>query len=193
MGLTALDMIVLIGVAAAALLGLKRGFVTEVLSLFAWVAIVAMLKLFHVPLAAMLSRSIGTVSGAAVAAFAIIAGVTYLGGRLVATAIGNRTRTSVLGPVDRALGFGFGALKGLILASLAFLLTTLVIDTVGGGPSRRPAWMTASRTYPLLNATSASIADFVDRRRRGLPVFGSRTPSAAHPAATTAGNESDPS
>jgi membrane protein required for colicin V production len=174
MNLTALDIIVLLAVAGSAILGLMRGFVTEVLSLFAWIAIVAILKLFHVPLAAMLSPLIGTVSGAAVAAFALIAGVTYIGGRLVANAIGKRTRTSVLGPVDRALGFGFGALKGLILASLAFLLATLVIDVTGGGPSRRPSWMTASRTYPLLNATSASIADFVDRRRRGLPVFGAR-------------------
>jgi len=174
MALTSLDVIVLLLVAGAALLGLKRGFVTEVLSLFAWVAIVAALKLFHIALAAKLTGVVGTVSGAAVAAFAIIVGVTYLGGKMVANAIGARTRTSVLGPVDRALGFGFGALKGLILASLGFLLVALVVDTVGGGPSRRPVWMTQSRTYPLLNATSAGIADFVDRRRRGLPVFGSR-------------------
>lgn len=174
MGLTALDIIVLIAVTGAALLGLKRGFVTEVLSLFAWVAIVAMLKLFHVALAAKLSGTIGTPSGAAVAAFAIIAGGTYIGGKLVANAIGKRTRTSVLGPVDRALGFGFGALKGLILASLGFLLAALLVDTARGGPARRPEWMTHSRTYPLLNATSAGIADFVDRRRRGLPVFGAR-------------------
>ena len=176
MGLTALDMIVLLAVAGAALLGLKRGFVTEVLSLFAWVAMVAALKLFHVPLAAALAPLAGTVSGGAVLAFAVIAGITYVGGRLVANAIGKRTRTSVLGPVDRALGFGFGALKGLILASLGFLLATLVVDTARGGPSRRPDWMVSSRTYPLLNATSASIADFVDRRRRGLPVFGARVP-----------------
>jgi membrane protein required for colicin V production len=117
------------------------------------------------------------VSGAAVLAFAIITGVTYIGGRLVANAIGARTRTSILGPVDRALGFGFGALKGLILASLVFLLATLVLDTMSGGASRRPEWMTKSRTYPLLNATSASIADFVDRRRRGKPVFGAHTPA----------------
>ena len=174
MGLTALDIIVLLTVAGAALVGLRRGFVTEVLSLFAWVAIVAALKLFHVPLAQVLTGVVGTVSGAAVLAFAVIAGVCYLGGRLVANAIGARTRTSILGPLDRALGFGFGALKGLILASLVFLLAALVLDTVGGGPSRRPPWMTGSRTYPLLNATSASIADFVDRRRHGQPVFGSR-------------------
>ncbi len=43
---------------------------------------------------------------------------------------------------------------------------------MGGGPKQRPEWVTDSRTYPLLNATSASIADFVDRRRKGQPVFG---------------------
>lgn len=174
MGLTALDIIVLLLVGGAALLGARRGFVAEVLSMFAWVAIVAMLKLFHVALAAKLAGTIGTASGAAVAAFAIIAGGTYLGGKLVANAIGKRTRTSILGPVDRALGFGFGALKGLILASLAFLLAALLVDTARGGPAQRPDWMTQSKSYNLLNATSAGIADFVDRRRRGLPVFGSR-------------------
>ncbi|KQM72070.1 CvpA family protein [Sphingomonas sp. Leaf20] len=178
MNLSALDVIVLLAVAGSAVLGLLRGFVTEVLSMFAWVAMVAMLKLFHIPVAAALTPLVGTVSGAAVLAFAIITGLTYIGGRLVANAIGARTRTSILGPVDRALGFGFGALKGLILASLVFLLATLVIDTMGGGPARRPSWMTGSRTYPLLNATSASIADFVDRRRRGKPVFGARTPAS---------------
>ena len=188
MALTALDIIVLIAVAGSALLGLKRGFVTEVLSLFAWIAIVAMLKLFHVALAAKLSAVVGTPAGAAVAAFALIAGGTYVGGKLVANAIGKRTRTSVLGPVDRALGLGFGALKGLILASLGFLLAALLVDTARGGPSRRPEWMTASRTYPLLNATSAGIADFVDRRRRGLPVFGSR--QSLDPSGPGAGNMS---
>lgn len=172
MGLTALDIVVLLAVGGAALFGLVRGFVTEVLSLFAWVAIVFALKLFHTPFAHMLAGSVGTVTGAAVLAFAIISGVTYFGGRMIARAIGARTRDSILGPVDRALGFGFGALKGLILASLGFLLVVLLTDTVHGGRSHRPDWLTKSRTYPLLNATSASIADFVDRRRKGQPVFG---------------------
>lgn len=180
MGLTALDIIVLLAVLGSAALGFKRGFVTEVLSLFAWIAVVAGLKLFHIALAQGLTGVVGTASGAAVLAFALIVGVTYFGGRMVARAIGARTRESILGPVDRALGFGFGALKGLILVSLLFLLAALVVDTTGGGPARRPAWMVDSRTYPLLNATSAGIGDFVDRRRRGQPVFGVR-PAAAMP------------
>lgn len=174
MALTALDMVVLLGVAGAALLGLARGFVAEVLSLFAWVATVFVLKLFHAPATKALVGVVGTVSGAAVLAFALLTGLTWFGGRMVANAIGRRTRTSVLGPVDRALGFGFGALKGVILASLAFMVVALVVDFTRGGPTRRPEWMTRSRAYPLLNATSAGIADMLDRRRHGEPVFGAR-------------------
>lgn len=172
MGLTALDILVLITVGGAAITGLMRGFVTEVLSLMAWIFVVFALKLLHTPLTATLTETVGTAAGAATLAFVVIGGITWFGGRLVANAIGARTRSSILGPVDRGLGFGFGALKGLILASLGFLLVVLVIDTLGGGPTRRPDWIKTSRTYPLLNATSASIADFVDRRRKGQPVFG---------------------
>lgn len=174
MKFAALDILVFLAIGGAALLGLMRGFVTEVLSLFAWVAIVFALKLFHAPLTQLLTGVVGTTAGAAVLAFAILAGVTYFGGRAVAGAIGARTRDSILGPVDRALGFGFGALKGLILTSLAFLLIVLMTDTVRGGPSHRPEWLTSAQVYPLLNQTSAGIADFVDRRRKGLPVFGPR-------------------
>ena len=174
MGLTALDIIVLLTIAGAAALGVKRGFVAEVLSLFAWVASVFALKLFHAPLTKMLAGTIGTVAGAAVLAFVVITAVTWFGGRLVANAIGQRTRTGVLGPVDRALGFGFGALKGVILASLGFMVAALVVDTAQGGRAHRPGWMTQSRTYTLLDATSAGVADLLDRRRRGEPLWGER-------------------
>lgn len=172
MALTALDICVLLLVGVAAIMGVLRGFVAEVLSLFAWVAAVVVVKLFHVPATQLLTGVIGTVSGAAVLALALLTGGTWFLGRMVANALGKRTRTSILGPVDRALGFGFGVLKGLILASLAFMLVALVVDFTRGGPTHRPDWMTRSRTYSLLNATSAGIADMLDRRRRGEPVFG---------------------
>jgi membrane protein required for colicin V production len=170
--LTGLDMVVLLVIGGAAVLGFMRGFVTEVLALLAWLLVVLMLKLFHTPLAAALATMVGTAQGGAVLAFAVLAGGTYFAGRVLARTLGSRMRESFLGPVDRALGLGFGALKGLILVSIAFLMLALVFDTVGGGPSRRPAWIVGSTTYPLLNATSAGIADFVDRRRKGQPVFG---------------------
>lgn len=184
MTLSGLDIIVLLAIGGAGVLGFMRGFVTEVLALLAWVLVVLAIKLFHAPLAEILSGVVGTVQGASVLAFALLSGATYLGGRLVANAIGSRTRDSFLGPIDRALGLGFGALKGLILVSVGFLLLMLVLDTMRGGPSRRPEWITSSTTYPLLNATSASVADVVDRRRKGLPVFGEDEGNATANAAT---------
>lgn len=168
-GLTALDVCVLLLIFGGATLGLIRGFVTEILSLFAWAASVVALKLFHGPLADLLSHVVGTKGGASVLAFVLIFVVVYIGGKLVAGSLGRRTRSSVLGPLDRALGFGFGGIKGLIIATLAYLLINLGYDTVYGTQSERPEWMRTSRTHPLLNATGRAVVDWVaEHRKTGL-------------------------
>lgn len=163
--MTALDIIVLILVGGAAMLGYARGFTTEALSLIAWIAAVIAVRLFHAPATDYLLEPVGTAGGAAVLALALVFGVTFLIGRLTASAIGRRMRQSALGAVDRMLGIGFGALKGLLIAAVIFLLASLVYDTVFGGRSQRPDWMTESRTYPLLDATSRALVDFVAARR----------------------------
>lgn len=163
--LTALDIIVLLLVGGGLVLGVVRGFVTELLSLFAWVAAVIGLKLFFDPVEALLFGMVGTESGAAVLAFALVFGIIYILGKIVARRAGAATRTSVVGPVDRVLGGGFGALKGLIGATLLFLGANLVYDTMWGQVAKRPDWMMQSRTYPLLHASGRAIVDFVEARR----------------------------
>ncbi len=71
----------------------------------------------------------------------------------------------MLGPFDRVLGAGFGLLKGLLGATLFFLLANLATDMVWGPQSDRPAWMLQSRTYPLLNSSGRAIVDWVEARR----------------------------
>lgn len=163
--MTGLDIFVLLLVGALAARGFTRGFTTEALTLAAWVAAIVAVKLLHDPLAYALTDTVGTASGAAVLAFALIFGITFMAGRLIANRFGAATRSSVLGSFDRVLGLGFGALKGLIGASLLFLGASLVYNTFYGGHSERPEWMTASRTYPLLNATSRALVDYVGRRQ----------------------------
>lgn len=165
MALTTLDIVVLLLVGGGALLGGWRGFVTEMLSLFAWVAAIMAVKVAHAPVARLLAERIATPTAAAVMAFLLVFGVVFVAGRMVAGSLGRRTRQSVLGPLDRLLGLGFGALKGLIGATLLFLLANLVTDTFYGGASARPEWMLESRTFPLLNASSRAIVDFVAMRR----------------------------
>jgi membrane protein required for colicin V production len=163
--MTALDIFVILVVGGAALVGFVRGFAHEVLALLAWIVGIVALKLFHDPLAARLAGSVGTAAGAAVLAFALLFVPTYIGVKLFAKAVGGRTRRSVLGPVDRVLGGGFGMVKGLLGATLVFLLANLATDMVYGGQADRPAWMTRSRTFPLLNASGRAVVDWVKQRQ----------------------------
>jgi membrane protein required for colicin V production len=163
--MTALDIFVILVVGGAALVGFVRGFAHEVLALLAWIVAIVALKLFHTPLSARLVDSVGTEAGAAVLAFALLFVPTYIAVKLFAKAVGGRTRRSVLGPVDRVLGGGFGMVKGLLGATLFFLLANLATDMVYGGDAQRPAWMTKSRTYPLLNASGRGVVDWVEQRQ----------------------------
>ena len=163
--MTALDIFVILVVGGAALIGFVRGFAHEVLALFAWIVAIVALKLFHEPLGARLVDSVGTEAGAAVLAFALLFVPTYIAVKLFAKAVGGRTRRSVLGPVDRILGGGFGMVKGLLGATLIFLLANLATDMVYGGNAARPQWMTRSQTYPLLNASGRAVVDWVEERQ----------------------------
>ncbi len=164
-GLTALDVMLLLSVGAGAAFGLMRGFVIEVFSLAAWIAGIFAVRLFQAPVAALLTGPVGTTGGAAILAVAVVFGTAFIAVRLAGGGLGRRLRGTVLGPVDRVLGLGFGALKGLIAATLAFLLMALVHDTISNAKEARPEWMTKSRSWPLLRASSGALMAFVETRR----------------------------
>lgn len=163
--MTALDIIVLFLIGSGAVFGFMRGFVQEALSLIAWLLIIAAVRIFHGPATAALSEAVGTESGAAVLAFLAIVIVIFALGKWISNSIGKKSRKSVLGPIDRVLGFGFGMLKGLIFATLIFLLLVMGYETLFGAKEPRPEWMTGSRTYPLLNASGNAMSEFVREQR----------------------------
>src|SRR3954454_10856761 len=175
--MTALDVFVFLVLIGGAAVGFVRGFVHEVISLFAWVVAIATLKLFHSQLWAGLENSFHTSPAAgAVLAFALLFVPSFVLVKLLARSLGGRTRRhTVLGPFDRTLGGGFGLLKGLLGATLFFLLANLATDMVYGPKADRPEWMTKSRTFPLLNASGRSIVDWVEARRRKPRPVGAAT------------------
>ncbi len=165
--MSALDVFVFLLLIGGAAVGFVRGFVHEVISLLAWIVAIALLKLFHTQLWTGLTGTFGsTPAAAAVIAFALLFIPGFLIVKLLARSIGGKTRRSpVIGPIDRILGSGFGLLKGLLGATLFFLLANLATDMVYGPQAERPGWMTKSRTYPLLNASGRGIVDWVEARR----------------------------
>jgi membrane protein required for colicin V production len=167
--MTALDIFVLLLLGGGALVGFVRGFVHEVLALAAWLAAVIALKLFHAPVTSAVAGLASGPASAAVIAFAILFVPTYFLVRVLAQRAGHASRRSILGPVDRFLGGGFGMLKGLVGATLVFLLANMATDMTYGPTAERPAWMTRSRTFPLLNASGRAIVDMVDSYRHSAP------------------------
>ena len=163
--MTGFDIAVLLIVGLGAITGFMRGFVQEVVALFAWVFALFAIRFLHTPLASFFEPEIGTSSGAAVLAFALLLLVPYAVVKLLARWMGTRSRQSVLGPIDRVLGFGFGGVKGMIIVTLAFSIIVLGYDTVWG-IGGRPLWITQARTYPFINASSEALVTMIAERRQ---------------------------
>ena len=165
--MTVFDIIVLLIVGAAAIGGFMRGFVQEVLSLVGWALAVFAIRFLHTDLTAVLYGYIGTPSTAAVLAFVLLLLIPYAAMKLIASMAGRSTRNSVLGPIDRVLGFGFGGVKGVIIVVMAFSVLVLGYDTVWG-PAGRPTWMTTARTYSFVNAAADAMVDLINERQKYL-------------------------
>ena len=176
--LTAFDIVVGIIVVLAALAGLARGFVGEIVSLLAWVAGIAAVRFFYTPVKAVAARLTGTESGGAILALVAVFLIAFIAVRVIGGKLSSGTKASIIGPVDRLLGLGFGAVKGVLGAALLFLLVNMAFDTIDPGePS--PDWIATARTAPTLAMVSKALVDFVEEHRRLAPdIAGADDPHA---------------
>ena len=169
MGFTALDIIVIFLVGGGLVFGWLRGFVAEVLSLFAWFLAILALRTLHGPVTQALEGPIGTSSGAAVLAFILIFGLVFVGGKFISRRVGGRVRNSIIGPLDRVLGAALGGLKGLIGATILFMILNIVYSfSFLGGGGGRPGWMTGAASYGLLKSTSGTMTGLVEAQQNAM-------------------------
>ena len=166
--MTGFDIAVLIMLGLGAITGFMRGFVQVVFALAAWVLALVAIKNLHTPLTVALGPFVGTGSGSAVLAFALLLLIPYAIVKLLSSKLGEASRNSVLGPIDRLLGFGFGAVKGMVIVVMAFSVLVLGYDTIWGAGGR-PDWIKFSRSYPFVNAGSEYLVSMIsDRRKEAL-------------------------
>ena len=164
--MTGFDIAVLVLVGFSAIAGFMRGFVQEMFALAAWVVSLAAIHYFHSPLTEKLVPVTGDRLGSAsVLAFAVLLLVPYLLIKGLSHRLGAASRDSFLGPIDRVIGFGFGTIKGSMIAVLAFSILVLGYDTVWG-IGGRPNWITQARTYPFINSASESLVKMIGERRQ---------------------------
>ena len=161
------DILVLVIVGVAAVGGFMRGLVQQMLSLAAWFLGVFAIHYLHSPLYESLRDWIGSGTPVAILAFVLLLLIPYAAMKLIAGRAGETSRASFLGPIDRVLGFGFGAIKGAIVVVVAFSVLVLGYDSVWG-VAGRPNWITSARTYPLVNAGADSLVQMIEDRRAKL-------------------------
>ena len=157
---TGFDYVVLTIIALFAIGGLMRGLTQEAFSLAGWLGAAVVVRLFHEEATVWLAPRVGGEASGAIIAFLLLFFGTLILGRILATTIGGATRRSAIGPIDRVLGLGFGAVKGIILSSVLFLLTQF--GTGLFDPDRTPPdWLTQSRSAPLLALSANAMVGWV--------------------------------
>ncbi len=116
--------------AVSCLIGLKRGFVREALSLLCWVAAFVVAMMFHQPLSVLLSEAITTPSIRQMVAFGGLFAATLIVGALVNYLIGELVRITGLSGTDRLFGMVFGLARGgvVVLAILLLVPPLIPVD-----------------------------------------------------------------
>jgi membrane protein required for colicin V production len=184
------------GVAAIVLisgvLAYSRGFTRELFAIAGWI-IAAIVAFFLAPVLDPLIREAPVVGPflarscvvSVIAAFTIVVAFALLVLSVFNPLISGLVLDSVLGPIDRMLGFVFGVLRGLVLIAIAFLIYT----NLSGVQAWAPLDNAASRTLFEESATlleqslPESIPSWLSDRIDGLMVNCSdERPAATSPA-----------
>lgn len=153
-----LDLVVLVVMLLSALLAMVRGFTREVLAITAWVVAIAAALYFKDDLAPWIAEHVtfGPDWLPMVIAGTVVFLVTLIVVSLVTIKIADLVLDSQIGPVDRSLGFLFGAARGFLLAVIAFIFFNYFVSL-----EQQPDWATEARSRPILEASSKNLQDML--------------------------------
>ncbi len=153
MDITGFDMAVIGLVLISAIISFARGFVSELLTVAAFIA-AALAALWGAP--PLWEAAEGMIQPAWVAKAVIVFGVfmvVYIGVTMVTGSVTNMLhRNDQVGFFDRFLGLAFGVGRGVLVAALLLLIYNMAIPQ-----DKHPGWLTEARTYPLVNKTASAI------------------------------------
>lgn len=143
---TAVDVGVAVLVLISAILATARGFTREVLSLATWAgaaAIAAYMYFYHSDIAARYFSEPLVATGVTVIGTFLVALIVL---HLLTMWIGDLVVDSRVGPLDRTLGFVFGAARGILICVVAAVFANFLIG------AQDPMLRDSKSFPPLLNA-----------------------------------------
>ncbi len=182
MPFTLLDGILIFVVLVSAVLAMIRGFTREVFSIGSWVAAAAVTYFFWDDVLPYTQRYVEDERVALGITVAGIFFITLLVVSLITMRISDFVLDSRAGPLDRTLGFLFGAARGLILVVIAVLFLNFFM-----APDRQPVWIAEAKSKPWLDTLGSDLmnrlpddpeAEIMERIQGAAPQQAGAPPSA---------------
>ncbi len=170
---TGVDVGVAVLVLISAILATARGFTREILSLATWAgsaAIAAYMYFYHQDIAAKYIDNPLVATGVTVIGTFLVALIIL---HLLTMWIGDLVVDSRVGPLDRTLGFVFGAARGILICIVAavfanFLLAPKLPDMVANAKSYPPLLSAGDYLITLLpDDLEKQFTDFLQKRNQG--------------------------
>ncbi|MGD9656975.1 MAG: CvpA family protein [Methylocystis sp.] len=151
-----LDLAVIIVVLVSGMLALLRGFTREVLAILSWVAAAAAAYFFYPLALPYLKPYISKDELALLAAAASVFLVALIAVSLVTVKLSDIILDSKVGALDRTLGFVFGAVRGALIAVVAFVFYSWLVPE-----ANQPQWIKDARAKPFLAAGGEKLREML--------------------------------
>jgi membrane protein required for colicin V production len=155
MPITLLDGILVGFTLVSAMLAMVRGFSREILSIASWAAAAAAAFFLYPKVVPYLQPYIDNDKIQMAAAAGIVFVVALIVVTLITMRIADFIIDSRVGALDRALGFLYGAARGILVVAVGLLFFDWL---VGAHP---PAWITEAKSRPYLEAIGAKLQSFL--------------------------------
>lgn len=175
LSITTVDVLVAIVVLASAGYAVWRGLIRETLSVFSWVASGYLMLLFGPAFAGVLENAIESPWVRYPVAYVAIFLSVFIPLSYLAHNVRETVHRTPIGPVDRVLGFFYGAGRGLVVVAAVYLVFTTLVPL-----REQPAWLTEARLYPVVHNTGEVLLSLLpDQGEPSLAEMGIAVPARA--------------
>jgi membrane protein required for colicin V production len=166
--LTLFDIVAGLLVLASAMIGFSRGAVREVVTLVSF-TLAAMAAVFLLPISHPIAHALVQPAWASkIVAIAVIFVVAYIALRIAGASLAAALhRQATLGALDRTLGFGLGAGRGLVALGVFCLVFGAVTPRF-----LQPPWIVGGPLYGVGRASGALIASLAPSGLKAVGGFG---------------------
>lgn len=187
MPITLLDGIVIGFTLVSAMLAMVRGFSREILSIASWAAAAAAAYFFYPAVLPYVQPYIDHEMVALAVAAAAVFFVALIVVTVITMKVADFIIDSKVGPLDRTLGFLYGAARGLLVLAVALLFFNWLVGT------NPPRWVEEAKSRPLLEGIGAWLQGILPddpensilNRLRGEGADEAESPTPAQPAPAT--------